>query len=56
MMAAGTGEFPLLGGQPATGSPRSAVDRFAQLLERALAGVAGPAVSDSDELTKRLET
>lgn len=45
--AAGTGEFPLLAellsGQPDAGTPRSAADRFADVLERVLAGLVGTA-------------
>jgi hypothetical protein len=47
--AAGTGRFPLLaealGELPAASTPRPAEDRFAELLERVLAGVAGPLAS-----------
>jgi len=58
--AAGTGEFPLLAdvlfGQPAMGTLRSAAERFAEFLERVLAGVPGPAVRESKKCTNRLES
>lgn len=58
--AAGTGDFPLLAdvltGQPAMASPRPVADRFAELLEGVLVGVAGPTVRGSNQPTHRLES